>query len=80
MRHIFIVIKRGIYIQDLFGFFSDRGSAMIAAKTSIQQEPDDHHGFHIYKLPFDQHLSEGIDEIDPIHILIREGNEVLIDP
>ena len=44
---IYLVIKRGVYIQGIFGVYNTRIKAEKAIKIAKKQENDDYHTFDI---------------------------------
>ncbi len=52
MIKAFLVIKEGIYVQEIFGVFETEENAIITAKELATNEIDDHHTFVVLEIAF----------------------------
>ena len=68
--HVFLVIKKGIYIQAVNGVFDDYDNALKNAKKAIEAESDDYHTFQIYRLSFNKIIiKSGWQDLNSDHIV-----------
>ena len=82
---LYIVIKKGIYIQDIIGVFDDLEKAKTSALEKVSEEPDDHHSFHIAETELnkskdnDTYLSETVIfdiEREGLNIITQQGAQL----
>ena len=54
---IFVVVKQGVYIQDVYGPFYTERSARIFAQDAAMHDDDSYHGWDVYLLTEDGLIS-----------------------
>ena len=70
---VYLVLKRGVYLQDIGGVFSDFEKAFIALQNLKSKEPDNYHYFNIVKFEIDNESSiakyneSSLETIKPIY-------------
>ena len=70
---IYILIKMGVYINDIIGIFDDSENTKEIALTMIKNEPDDYHTFYVYKRTLNN-----IDDEILLYEIYREGVEIKV--
>ena len=75
MKVVYIVIKKGVYRQDIRGVYFVYGDALSCANREIKAESDDYHEFHILECLVNVPLEDGY----CIAKVKREGTKIRID-
>lgn len=47
MNTVYCIYREGIFEQGIYGIFSTRNRALIAAEKAVKAEPDDYHKFYL---------------------------------
>lgn len=58
MKTVYVVIRTGVYRNEIVGVFTSKETAVLKAKEALKKEPDFYHDMEIIGLPLDYFLPE----------------------
>ena len=74
---VFVIVRYGIYMQGIFGVYSTKDEALIAARLYISNEYDDYHAFEVIEYEMDKIYDEDFKHKE-VFLLERNGKEITV--